>query len=250
MHHKGEHARIIKLDATDSTNDFLKGLAAVESLGDFTTVVAREQLQGRGQRGSVWESEAGKNLTFSLLKYFNGLKVEQRFVLNIAVSLALCEQLEALSIPNVKVKWPNDIMSGPHKICGILIENVLKGQMIQHSVIGIGLNVNQTGFGELPRAGSLASVGGRFFDLEELLLELLGRLQAHLVVVEQRTLAQLLPAYEARLFRKDLPTAFAGADGGRFMGLIRGVSPEGTLILELEDGIRRSFDLKQVSLLY
>ncbi len=250
MRHKVEHARIIKLDATDSTNDFLKGLAGGKTLGDFTVVVAKEQLRGRGQRGSLWESEAGKNLTFSLLKYFTVLGAERWFLLNIAVSLALCEQLEALSIPNIKVKWPNDIMSGPHKICGILIENVLKGQSIQHSVIGIGLNVNQTRFGNLPRAGSLATMSGRSFDLEELLPPLLERLRTHLGVVEQRTVPQMLPAYEARLFRRDLPTAFADSSGAPFMGIIRGVSPQGTLILELEDGQRRTFDLKQVSLLY
>jgi len=250
VRHKGEHARIIKLDATDSTNDFLKGLAGSESLGDFTVVVAKEQLQGRGQRGSLWESEAGKNLTFSLLKYFTALGADRGFLLNIAVSMALCEQLEALSIPNIKVKWPNDIMSGPHKICGILIENVLKGQSIQHSVLGIGLNVNQTRFGDLPRAGSLATVSGRSFDLEQLLLELLERLRAHLEGVEQRSMAQMLPGYEARMFRKDLPTAFADSNGLPFMGIIRGVSPQGMLTLELEDGLRRNFDLKQVSLLY
>src|SRR5690606_26637152 len=132
-----------------------------------------------------------------------------------------------------------DIMSGPHKICGILIENVLKGQSIQHSILGIGLNVNNTRFAGLPRAGPLATVSGRSFDLEELLRELLERLRGHLEVVEQRSMAQMLPAYESRLFRRDLPTAFADSQGQPFMGIIRGVSPQGTLILELEDGLRR-----------
>src|SRR5690606_21523755 len=179
---------------------------------------------GRGQMGTVWESVDGMNLTFSLLKYFTTLKVERRFALTIAVSMALCELLDSLSIPDVGVKWPNDIMSGSHKICGILIENVLKGQFIQHAVIGIGLNVNQREFVDLPRAGSLATVSGRRFDLDGILEELLGRLRHQLGKVEQRPLDQLLPAYERRLFRKDRPSPFADPGGNHFMAIIRGVS--------------------------
>ena len=246
----GEHSRIIKLDATDSTNVYLKELVQSVSLADYTVVVAKKQLKGRGQMGSVWQSEEGKNLTFSMLKKFNILHAEQQFLLNIGVSLAICDVLQSLSIPNIKVKWPNDIMSGSSKICGILIENVLKGQLVQFSIIGIGLNVNQTDFGNLDKAASLRSITGNFYDLDELLHNILDSLYFHLDRLEEQKFDQLLSPYEKLLFRKDKPSTFTGADGDMFMGFIRGVSSEGKLVLELEDQIFKEFDLKEVTLLY
>lgn len=246
----GEHPRIIKLDATDSTNVYLKELVQSVSFADYTVVVTKRQLKGRGQMGSVWQSEEGKNLTFSILKNFGTLRTEQTFMLNIGSSLAICDVLQSLSIPNVKVKWPNDIMSGSSKICGILIENVLKGQLVQYSIIGIGLNVNQTDFGNLDKAASLKSITGNFYDLDELLQRILDRLPLYLDRIGQKNMGQLLTAYEKLLFRKDKPSTFTDVNGDMFMGFIRGVSPEGKLVLELEDQVFKEFDLKEVTLLY
>lgn len=246
----GEHSRIIKLDATDSTNVYLKELLQSAPLPDYTVVVAKKQLKGRGQMGSVWQSEEGKNLTFSVLKSFGSLQADQQFVLNIAVSLAVCDALEAFSVPNPKVKWPNDIMSGSFKICGILIENVLKGQFVQNSIIGVGLNVNQIHFENLDKAASLKSVTGHFFDLDELLHKILDSLYGYLDGIEGKTVGQLLSSYEKLLFRKDKPSTFTNADGAMFMGFIRRVSPDGKLVVELEDQILKEFDLKEISLLY
>ena len=246
----GEHTRIIKLDATDSTNVYLKELSQSAQLADYTVVVAKKQLKGRGQMGSVWQSEEGKNLTFSILKKYSSMSVEQQFLLNIGVSLAVCDTLEGLSMPNMMVKWPNDIMSGSFKIGGILIENVLKGQWVQNSIIGIGLNVNQGHFENLEKAASMKSITGHFYDLDELLHSILDKLHLHLDQIEGKTMAQLLPSYEKRLFRKDKPSTFTNAKGERFMGFIRRVSDSGTLVLELEDHIFREYDLKEVTLLY
>lgn len=246
----GEHTRIIKLDATDSTNVYLKELSQSTQLADYTVVVAKKQLKGRGQMGSVWQSEEGKNLTFSILKKYGSMPVEQQFLLNIGVSLAVCDTLEGLSMPDMMVKWPNDIMSGSFKIGGILIENVLKGQWVQHSIIGIGLNVNQIHFENLEKAASMKSITGHFYDLDGLLHSILDKLHLQLDEIEGKTMAQLLPSYEKRLFRKDKPSTFTHADGERFMGFIRGVSDTGKLVLELEDHIFREYDLKEVTLLY
>ncbi|MEZ4811808.1 MAG: biotin--[acetyl-CoA-carboxylase] ligase [Allomuricauda sp.] len=246
----GEQSQIIKLDATDSTNLFLKDLLQSKSLPDYTAVVALNQRNGRGQMGTVWQSEEGKNLTFSVLKKFNALHVQHQFNLNICASFAVYDVLDALGMPDLKVKWPNDIMSGPSKICGILIENILKGQNVQHAIIGIGLNVNQTFFENLDKAASLKSITGRFFDLDELLQAILEKLKHYFSEVEGKTVAQLLPAYERLLFRKDKPSTFMDAQGEVFMGFIRRVSPNGKLVLELEDRIFKEFELKEVSLLY
>ena len=246
----GEQTRIIKLDATDSTNLYLKELLQSVKLDDYTVVVAKKQLKGRGQMGTVWQSEEGKNLTFSVLKSFDALHVEHQFLLNIGVSMAVFDVLHGLSVPNVSVKWPNDIMSGSQKICGILIENVLKGPLVGHAIIGIGLNVNQTNFENLGKASSLKLLTGNTFDLDELLHNILNRLQHHLNGLEAKTVSQLLPSYEKLLFRKDKPSTFTNAQGDMFMGFIRHISPAGKLVLELEDQIFKEYDLKEVTLLY
>ncbi|WP_318309869.1 biotin--[acetyl-CoA-carboxylase] ligase [Flagellimonas crocea] len=246
----GKHFQILKLDATDSTNLFLRDLKRSENPADFTVVVTKRQLNGRGQMGTVWESEGGKNLTFSVLKLFDSLNVHSQFVLNIAVCNAVCNALTEFSIPDIKVKWPNDIMSGSKKICGILIENVLKGPYVNHSIIGIGLNVNQTRFENLDKASSLKLILGQSVDLDELLFKILNHIQIQLDGIEGKTVSQLLPAYEKILFRKDKPSTFTDANGQMFMGYIRNVSLSGKLVIEMEDQIFKEFDLKEVSLLY
>ncbi|MGW9685593.1 biotin--[acetyl-CoA-carboxylase] ligase [Flagellimonas sp. 2504JD1-5] len=246
----GELSQIIKLDATDSTNLYLKGLLRTGTLPNYTAVVAKSQLKGRGQMGAAWQSESGKNLTFSVLKNFDAMQTTHQFNLNIVVSLAVHDVLKAMEIPDLKVKWPNDIMSGGHKICGILIENILKGKQIQSSIIGIGLNVNQTSWENLEKVASLKSQTGRFFDLDELLSKLLTRLKFYLDDIETKTTLQLLPSYDKLLFRKDKPSTFKDGNDQVFMGFIRHVSPEGKLVVELEDNILKEFDLKAVSLLY
>lgn len=246
----GELPPIIKLDATDSTNLYLKRLLRFKELEDFTTIVTKNQVKGRGQRGTTWHSEAGKNLTFSVLKNFKSLPAAHQFNLNICVSLALYDVLNALNIPRITVKWPNDIMSGISKICGVLIENTVKEGSIKQSVIGIGLNVNQTAFAHLNRVASLRLLTGQDFDLEELLYKILKRLRFHLSEMEEKTVEQLLPSYEQLLFRKDIASTFKNVEGQIFMGIIRGVSATGKLVLEPENGIVKEFGLKEVSLLY
>ena len=137
---------IIKLSATDSTNSYLKELSLEQTLDDFTVVSTELQLKGRGQMGSKWVSDKGKNLTISILKKLENFDVQNQFNLNCIVSLAIYDVLLEIKAPNLYVKWPNDILSVDKKICGILIENILKGRFIQAAIIGIGLNVNQTNF--------------------------------------------------------------------------------------------------------
>ncbi|MEM9649321.1 MAG: biotin--[acetyl-CoA-carboxylase] ligase, partial [Bacteroidota bacterium] len=243
----GELSQIIKLDATDSTNLYLRNLMHSQNLSDYTVVVTQKQVKGRGQMGTSWQSESGKNLTFSVLKRFNNLPSTKQFNLNICVSRAVTTALQDLNIPDIKVKWPNDIMSGSSKICGILIENVLKGHDIQNAVIGIGLNVNQTKFPGLDKVASLKLLTGKNFDLEEVLQQILEKLKLHLSKIEEKMFPELLPSYEAMLFRKDKPSTFKDQKGNMFMGFIRGVSPEGQLIVELEDKIFQTYGLKEVS---
>ena len=165
--------QIIKLNATDSTNTYLKDLLAETRLADYSVVITKNQTQGKGQRGEKWLSKKGKNLTVSILKLKPKVALERQFLLNTIVSLSLIKTLEGYNVPNLAVKWPNDILSGHHKIAGILIENIIKSQHIESSVIGVGLNVNQKSFIGLPKVTSLKTILGRSLNLEELLSNLL-----------------------------------------------------------------------------
>ncbi|WP_446050455.1 biotin--[acetyl-CoA-carboxylase] ligase [Zobellia laminariae] len=241
---------IIKLDATDSTNAYLKRLLSDGLGADFTVITAKKQLKGKGQMGAKWESDSGKNLTFSVLRQGLGLSVANYFVLNICVSLAVYKTLKAHQVPDLSVKWPNDILSGTSKICGILIENILSGNLINTAIIGIGLNVNQTFFGELENASSLKLILGSNFDLDELLHEIVENLKSVFLESTTDSTENLWKAYEDVLFRKDKPSTFENKQNELFMGFIRGVSPTGKLQIMLEDNVLKEFDIKEVKLLY
>ncbi|PIF01634.1 MAG: biotin--[acetyl-CoA-carboxylase] ligase [Maribacter sp.] len=241
---------IIKLSATDSTNLYLKNLMSENSLEDFTIVVADTQTLGRGQMGTTWESEPCKNLTFSVLKKMKTARIKNLFSLNICVSMAVFNTLGKLGIPDLKVKWPNDILSGHSKICGILIENILSGNQLLSSVIGIGLNVNQEKFIGLSNVSSLKLLMGKTFDLEELLFLFQDELKGSFLKMENKGSVFMRDEYENVLFRKDKPSTFKDAGGKMFMGFIKGVSDQGRLMVTLEDNAQKEFDMKEISLLY
>ena len=163
--------RIIHIEETDSTNRWLK-----ENGEGTMVVVADYQTAGKGCGTNSWESERGKNLTFSMLIHPTDIPASQQFRITEVVSVALCEVLERylLTVPELaeglSIKWPNDIYRGDKKICGVLIENRLQGNVIVDSIIGIGLNVNQTEFvSDAPNPVSLRQLLGREIDREALL---------------------------------------------------------------------------------
>ena len=153
---------IIWLDSTDSTNE--EARRHILSLDNLSVVSALEQTSGRGQRGNVWHSDTGKNLTFSIvLKHpsdssgdYSPLTAHSQTLISELTAVSVREYLATLGI-EASVKWPNDIIAGDKKICGILIEHSLIGQRISWSIIGVGLNVNQTDFpADLPNPTSMA----------------------------------------------------------------------------------------------
>lgn len=145
------------VETIDSTNDEVK--RSISNMDNLSVLAARDQTSGRGQRGNTWLSAPGLNLTFSLvIKYEQQkLKIEasNQFIISQIVSLAVVDLLAEYSI-EAKIKWPNDIYVGKNKICGILIENTLRGKALLSSIVGIGLNVNQTEFDQrLPNPTSM-----------------------------------------------------------------------------------------------
>lgn len=241
--------KLIKLDAIDSTNEFLKALSNKENLENFTVVTAENQTKGKGQMGSEWSSEVGKNLIMSILIKDYLFDINQIFNLNIAVSLAVIETLESINIPDLSIKWPNDILSYNKKIGGILIENSIKSDGTILSVVGLGLNVNQTNFDNLPKASSLAAICERFFDKEELLFLIVENLEKKLNEWNKKATV-FWDNYTNRLFKKGVPMAFSDQNNQNFMGIIQGVSAIGKLQILLEDDRIAEFDIKEIQMLY
>ena len=241
--------QLIKLNATDSTNNYLKQLILESSLDDFSVVLANHQTNGRGQRGSRWLSEKGKNLTFSVLKKNISLKINQQFLLNIIVSLSIVKTLEGFNIPNLAIKWPNDILSDHNKISGILIENLIKNKHIEYAIIGIGLNVNQDKFEGLHKVSSLKNIMPLAVNKDELLTMIINKLKMYFKMNSENGSGFLNSEYESYLFRKDKASTFSSLDNSMFTGIIRGVSDSGKLCVQMED-FNKEFDLKELKLLY
>ena len=241
--------QLIKLNATDSTNNYLKQLILERTLDDFSVVVANHQTNGRGQRGSSWLSEKDKNLTFSVLKRNISIVANQQFLLNILVSLSIVKTLEGFNIPKLAIKWPNDILSDHHKISGILIENLIKNKQIEYAIIGIGLNVNQVKFEGLSKVSSLKNIMPFPVDKDELLTKIIDKLKMYFKLYSENGSEFLNSEYESYLFRKDKPSTFSSHDNNLFTGIIRGVSTSGKLCVQMED-FNKEFDLKELKLIY
>ena len=241
--------QLIKLNATDSTNNYLKQLILERTMDDFSVVVANHQTNGRGQRGSSWLSEKDKNLTFSVLKRNISIVANQQFLLNILVSLSIVKTLEGFNIPKLAIKWPNDILSDHHKISGILIENLIKNKQIEYAIIGIGLNVNQVKFEGLSKVSSLKNIMPLPVDKDELLTKIIDKLKMYFKLYSENGSEFLNSEYESYLFRKDKPSTFSSHDNSLFTGIIRGVSASGKLCVQMED-FNKEFDLKELKLIY
>ncbi|BFM44566.1 biotin--[acetyl-CoA-carboxylase] ligase [Flavobacterium sp. CFS9] len=241
--------KLIKLDAIDSTNDFLKSLSSQDELENFTVVTAENQTKGKGQMGAKWQSEVGKNLIMSVLVRDFVFHNEHVFNLSVIVSLSVIEVLKSLNIPDLSIKWPNDIMSYNKKIGGILIENTLKSDGRIVSVVGLGLNVNQTNFEELPNASSLAVISGSRFE-KELLPHLIVAKMKEKIRIWEADAKYLWSVYFNSLFRKGVPMPFRNLENQNFMGIIQGVSPVGKIQILLEDDSVSEFDIKEIQMLY
>lgn len=242
--------RIIKVSATHSTNSMARDWHSSSESKGPVVIIAREQTAGRGQRGSSWISNAGENLTLSIIYPAPGVAIQDQFLLSAAVGLGVIETLKALGINNLKLKWPNDIMAAKFKVGGILIENILSSGSITTSIIGIGLNVNQIIFPDLPRACSLRTLAGREFDLDVLMPDLVKSVISFLERLKEVTRAEILEEYEQVLFLKNKISTFELTDGGLLTGIIKGITPTGLLKVQVEDDKTRYFDLKELKLLF
>ncbi|MGB0881765.1 MAG: biotin--[acetyl-CoA-carboxylase] ligase [Vicingaceae bacterium] len=237
----------INLVEIDSTNAFMKELVSVSDKEVEGLVVTTEcQVKGRGQQGNVWESEPRKNLTFSIYLKPNIL-IQNQFVLSKVVSLGIIDFLIENGLKNVKIKWPNDIYVGSRKIAGILIENLLKSNKVDSSIVGIGLNVNQSKFSSNNFPTSLVNILGEEQNLEKLLNQLLFFIEKRYISLKQQKAEKIKNDYLKFLLGLDEMLFFEIANQ-KVSGKIKGVSSNGKLQVELKNEVNE-FDLKEIKFL-
>lgn len=241
---------LIKVNAINSTNSFAREMFRENPKMPASCIVAKKQLQGRGQRGTIWESEGGQNLTFSVVYPKPGISPGHQFLLSALVATTILQALETYNLPKLRVKWPNDILSANNKIGGILIENVITEGKVVASIIGVGLNVNQTDFSGLPLAGSMSSVSGKKYDTDEVLSSILKNIEKELALISDMRSEEILAAYKKHLFRMQVPSTFQLPDNSYFSGMIVDVFLSGKLLVKTEDDLLKEFDLKEIKLCY
>ena len=244
-----ESPRILRVAETASTNSLLRELVIKESLAEGSVVVADFQTAGRGQIGNTWESEAGKNLMFSLVLYPTCIPANRQFLISQIAALSVKETLDSYT-DHVTVKWPNDIYWRDKKICGILIENDLSGHFIGRSISGIGININQNEFhSDAPNPVSLKQITGQEHDRYEILSHILKRVQIYYTGLQTEDgstyTAEIAARYARSLFRRRGFHPYEDADG-RFSARLLRVEQDGRFVLEDENGKEREYLFKEV----
>ncbi|MDN3597766.1 biotin--[acetyl-CoA-carboxylase] ligase [Mucilaginibacter myungsuensis] len=237
------------LKEADSTNNYLKELLSnTKPVADGTVIMAESQYAGRGQQQNKWHSAPGMNLTFSLLLRPSFLPLGQQFYLTQAVSIGVVSALRQATSENVQVKWPNDIYFGDKKLGGILIENIVQGSNIKHSIVGIGLNVNQTDFPpEVPNPTSVKQILHSDHDLHQLLSQICAHIEAWYLKLKAGKWDEIRQAYLNNLYWLNQEREFS-SDGVDFTGTITGITEHGFLVVRTESE-EKEFNLKQIQFL-
>lgn len=234
--------KTVFLPTCHSTNDIAASLVPQNDIYEGTVIVTENQTSGKGQRGNDWEAGPKMNLTFSVILRPVFLQISDQFYLNIIISLAIYDLLEKHLPHGLKIKWPNDIYYNDNKLGGILIENTIKNNKIESTIAGIGLNVNQTKFRYVD-AISLSMILGKRLNLENLLNDLLVKIEKRYLQLKSGARGQLQEGYLHRLYWLNEDHIFKGQ--GFFNGVIKGIGNTGKLAIEV-DGEVKYFDLKEV----
>lgn len=236
---------IINLEIIDSTNNYAIKKLRENLTIDGTIIVAKEQHSGRGQVKNIWESAPNQNLTLSLILFPEFLPVKYQFLLSKIITLSICEMLDEF-VESVSIKWPNDIYVKDKKIAGILIENAIMGSKIKHSIIGIGLNINQKKFkSDAPNPVSLYQITNMKFRVEEILEKLISHLNNWYNQLLNLKLKEIDIAFYNRMYRLN-KWHFYKEENKKFKGKIIGVNPIGQLIIEKENGEKKTYHFKEV----
>ena len=242
----GSH--IIELKETTSTNTYTDKMLLNEKPTEGTVIIAYNQTSGKGQDQNVWESEANKNLTFSIILYPVFLNPSAQFRLLEVTALGITDFLMQLlpSHDEIKIKWPNDIYIGDRKICGTLVQNSIVGTQLSECIVGIGLNVNQEIFlSNAPNPVSLKQISGKDFDLQQCLTNLLTCLNKRYIQLKNKQFTQLESDYLSLLYRNNEWHDYIIQDN-TLRGRIIGITNWGQLKLESLDGKIYECGMKEV----
>lgn len=236
---------LLRYKELESTQEYAHELLSGFSPEEGTVVAAAYQQKGRGMMQNRWESERGQNLLFSLILYPVFLPIGRSFLLSQAMALGVRDWVGSY-LGGATVKWPNDVYFGDKKVAGILIQNALSGAKMQHSVVGIGINVNQTDFpAHVPNPGSMKGISGNTFDIDRSMEELFGLLERRYVQLKEGAWSSLEADYLRHLYGKGQLRTFARSDGSTFQGRIAGVAENGFLLIDTGER-QEAFEVKEV----
>lgn len=233
---------IYRFEELTSTNDE----ARLDRYTEGDVIVAERQTAGRGQRGHTWLSPEGENLTFTLVVEPKFLAARDQFLISEATALALCDTFRRFEI-ETRIKWTNDIYYEARKLVGILIEHFYSGAQLRRTLIGIGININQTAFDpSLPNPVSMRQILGRKLDREEVLSAFIASFTARYEALKQGHHTAIAADYTAQLYRLHREQRFRLPDGEEFIATIEGVEPDGVLLLRHADQVVRGYRFKEV----
>lgn len=241
--------KIISLPETGSTNRYLNELIQSEDIPDGTVVVAGYQTAGQGLAGTTWFSEPGSNLLMSVVFRPAFLPVQKIYVISKAMALAIKDFLHDHGISS-KIKWPNDIYVGDHKISGALIENSLRGNQLLQSICGIGLNVNQQIFpSSIPNPISMKLITGKTYSVDDCLKDICRRLEMRYLQIKSQNFNLINNDYLKSLYRFYEMREYETTPAGKFFGQIIDVEDDGKLVLKKDNGVIQRFAFKEIRFL-
>tara|TARA_B100001093_G_scaffold97635_1_gene89612 strand:- start:1733 stop:2470 length:738 start_codon:yes stop_codon:yes gene_type:complete len=244
-----QHFKLRKLDATQSTNLELKNCLKNNNLNSGDVIWSLNQTDGRGQHKSIWYAEPNKHLAYSVFLCFKNLKFEWMYSINSATSLAVINTLSHFGVPNLTVKWPNDILSGNKKICGILIENQLNNKEIK-SIIGIGINLFQESFNnKLPNATSILIETNKIVKLDDLLKQVSINLEKFLSFCSDSNVSKLHYLFHQKLYFWNKKIRFK-INNKVVIAKVNKVLLNGLIELKFENGKINHYYPKQISMIY
>ncbi len=239
------------LNKANSTNQYLKEYIEREGRPEsLYCIVAEDQTEGRGQQGNTWFSKKGDSLTFSFYLGCGALEPRKQFVVSEFVAYGLYKTIKRYLTEEqgrlVKIKWPNDIYYGDQKLAGILIEHSITGSKIDHSIIGVGINLNQTSFPDnLPNPISLKMITGEDYDYQEVVARIMKRFGFMKEDFIMQHFGNVHLEYVRALYRRRGFFPYSDKNGD-FVARFYDVLPNGQIVLEREDGQRNNYDIKDV----
>lgn len=239
---------IVRLEVTDSTNNYANRQIRENAMSEGTVFLAYEQTTGRGQLKNIWESEPGQNLLFSIVLFPEFLEIRRQFMLSKVVTLGIYKAMNKY-VDSLNIKWPNDIYAANQKLGGILIENSIMNGLLKSSVVGIGLNVNQTVFhSDAPNPVSLQLLTNQHYNCEIILAEILSGINGYYALLRDGQDDVIDREFISVLYRLNEKNDFK-AEGEIFEGEIIGVNDIGQLLIRTNDGEVLEFHFKEVEFL-